>query len=60
MNEDVPINLGHWIQIIIKIPEISSTDHSHSQTTDKRILSWKTIFALFRVRGWDVSGVGQI
>jgi hypothetical protein len=38
MNEDVPINLGHWIQIIITIPELLSTDHSFNRTTDKRIL----------------------
>jgi len=31
-------NCKHWIQIITAIPEILSTDHSHSQTTDKRII----------------------
>jgi hypothetical protein len=38
MNEGVPINLEHWVQIISTIPEITSTDHSRNQTTDKRIL----------------------
>jgi hypothetical protein len=37
MNEGDPKNREHWVQIITTIPEISSTDHSHSQTTDKRV-----------------------
>jgi len=39
MYEDVPKNLGHWIQIIITIPELLSTDHSFNRTTDKRIIT---------------------
>jgi hypothetical protein len=38
MNEGVAINLEHWNYIITMIPEISSTDHSRNQTTDKRII----------------------
>jgi len=38
MNEGGPKNREHWVQIIITIPEISSTDHSRNQTTDKRII----------------------
>jgi hypothetical protein len=38
MNEGDPKNREHWVQIITAIPEISSTDHSRNQTTDKRIL----------------------
>jgi hypothetical protein len=38
MNEGDPKNREHWVQIITTIPEISSTDHSRNQTTDKRIL----------------------
>jgi len=39
MNEGDPESREYWIQIIITIPEISSTDHSRNQTTDKRIVS---------------------
>jgi len=38
MNEGVPENREHWVQIINTIPEISSADHSRNQTTDKRII----------------------
>jgi len=38
MNKGDNKNCGHWVQIITTIPEISFTDHRHSQTTDKRIL----------------------
>ena len=31
-------NREHWVQIITTIPEISSIDHSRSQTTDERII----------------------
>jgi hypothetical protein len=37
MNERNPKNREYWIQIITTIPEISSSDHSSNQTTDKRI-----------------------
>ena len=39
MNEGDPKNREHWVQIITTIPEISSTDHSRNQTTDKRIIT---------------------
>jgi hypothetical protein len=39
MNEGDPKDREYWVQIITTIPEISSTDHSRNQTTDKRILS---------------------
>jgi len=39
MNEGDPKNREYWFQIITTIPEISSTDHSRNQTTDKRIIS---------------------
>jgi len=39
MNEGDPKSREHWVQIITTIPEISSTDHSRNQTTDKRIVS---------------------
>ena len=42
MNEGDPKNREQWVQIITSIPEISSTDHSHNRTTDKRIVSKKT------------------
>ena len=38
INEGVPINLEHWIQIITTIPEILSADYSFNRTTDKRII----------------------
>ena len=38
MNEGDPESREHWVQILTTIPEISSTDHSSNQTTDKRIL----------------------
>jgi len=38
MNEGDPKSREHWVQIITTIPEISSTDHSRNQTTDKRII----------------------
>ena len=41
MNEGDPKNREHWVQIITTIPEISSTDHSRNQTTDKRIIPLK-------------------
>ena len=41
MNEGDPKNREHWVQIITTIPEISSTNHSRNQTTDKRIMSYK-------------------
>ena len=37
MNEGDPKDREYWVQIITTIPEISSTDHSRNQTTDKRI-----------------------
>jgi len=49
MNDGVPIKLEHWIQIITTIPEISSTDHSRDQTTDKRIISFDLLFELQNV-----------
>ena len=42
MNEGNPKNREYWVQIITTIPEILSTDHSHNQTTDKRIVSRKS------------------
>ena len=39
MNEGDPKNREHWVQIITTTPEISSTDYSRNQTTDKRIIS---------------------
>jgi hypothetical protein len=42
MNEGYHKNREHWVQIINTTPIISSTDHSPSQTTDKRIVSKKT------------------
>jgi len=42
MNEGDPKNREYWVQIITTIPEISSTDHSRNQTTDKRIIT-KTV-----------------
>jgi hypothetical protein len=39
MNDGDPENREYWIQIITTIPEISSTDHSSNQTTDKRIIT---------------------
>ena len=39
MNEGDPKNREHWVQIINTTPIISSTDHSPSQTTDKRIIT---------------------
>jgi len=39
MNEGDPENSEHWVQIITTIPEISSTDHSRNQNTDKRIIT---------------------
>jgi hypothetical protein len=39
MNEGDPNNREYWVQITTTIPVISSTDHSRSQTTDKRIIS---------------------
>ena len=39
MNEGDPKNREHWVQITTTIPEISSTDHSRNQTTDKIIIS---------------------
>jgi hypothetical protein len=42
MNEGVPINLEHWIQIITTILEITNTNHSFNQTTDKRIITPNT------------------
>jgi len=41
MNEGDPKDREYWVQIITTIPEISSTDHSRSQTTDKRIIPKK-------------------
>jgi len=38
VNEGDPKNREHRALILTTIPEISSTDHSHSQTTDKRII----------------------
>jgi len=38
MNEGDPKDREYWVQIITTIPEISSTDHSRNQTTDKRII----------------------
>jgi len=38
VNEGDPKNRAHWVLILTTIPEISSTDHRHNQTTDKRIL----------------------
>jgi len=38
MNEGDPKNREQWVQNITPIPEISSTDHSRNQTTDKRII----------------------
>jgi hypothetical protein len=49
MNEGDPKNREHWVQIITTIPEISSTDHSHNQTTDKRIISFDLLFELQNV-----------
>jgi hypothetical protein len=42
MNEGDPKNREHWVQIITTTSEISSTDHSRNQTTDKRIVSRKS------------------
>jgi len=53
MNEGDPKNREHRFQIITTIPEISSTDHSRSQTTDKRIISLKHMFLGF-------NNIGQI
>jgi hypothetical protein len=39
MNEGDPKNREHWVQIITTIPEISSTNHSLTQSFDKRIIS---------------------
>ena len=39
MNEGDSKDREHWVQIITTIPEISYTDHSRNQTTDKRIIS---------------------
>ena len=39
MNEGDPASSEHGVQIISTIPEISSTDHSRNQTTDKRIIT---------------------
>ncbi len=49
MNEGDPKNREHWVQIITTIPEISSTDHSRNQTTDKRIISFDLLFELQNV-----------
>ena len=42
MNEGDPKDREYWVQIITTIPEISSTDHSRNQTTDKRIITANT------------------
>ena len=44
MNEGDPKDREYWVQIITTIPEISSTDHSRNQTTDKRIILQKSLF----------------
>ena len=49
MNEGVAINLEYWNYIITMIPEISYTNHSCNQTTDKRIISLDLIFELQNV-----------
>jgi hypothetical protein len=51
MNEGDPKNREHWVQIITTIPEISSTNHSRNQTTDKRILCLAT-GAMTLFPGW--------
>ena len=56
MDESIHINLERWIQIITTIPEILSTDHSFNQLADKRIISWKPIFSLFRSRAGGNEG----
>jgi hypothetical protein len=38
MNEGNPANRERWVQIITTIPEISSIDHSRTQTYDKNII----------------------
>ncbi|MBW1609267.1 MAG: hypothetical protein JRF45_15780 [Deltaproteobacteria bacterium] len=42
MNEGDSKDREYWVQIITTIPEISSTDHSRNQTTDKRIILQKS------------------
>jgi hypothetical protein len=44
MNEGDPENHEHWVQIITTIPEISSTDSSCNQTTDKRMISLNSVY----------------
>ena len=51
MNKGIPIDLEHWVQIITTIPEISSTDHSCNQTTDKRIIPHLTVDHPFKIKG---------
>jgi hypothetical protein len=46
MNDGDPKNREGWVQIISTIPEISSTDHNHNQTTDKRIMQKKSFFLI--------------
>jgi hypothetical protein len=47
MNEGDLINFKHGVQIITTIPEISSINHSHNQTTDKNNNKDINIFNIF-------------
>ena len=49
MNEDDPKSREHSVQNITSIPEISSTDHSHPQTVDLRIISKKSSFLRYKI-----------